>query len=98
MTVNQTIQGIKFEWDDAKARTNQIKHKVSFESACEVFFDPFLQPDKEEVIDDELRETVIGLTKRWQLLFVAYTMRKDTIRIISARNATPHQKSNYENQ
>lgn len=98
MKITQTIQGINFEWDSVKASRNKIKHKVSFESACEVFFDPFLQLDKEEVIDDELRETVIGMAKNWHLLYVAYTLRNDTIRIISARNVTPHQRFNYENQ
>jgi uncharacterized DUF497 family protein len=30
-----------------------------------------------------------------RLLFVAYTIRNDTIRIISARGAEPHEKRKY---
>lgn len=89
MSVKHTIQGINFEWDSHKALINQKKHGVTFESACEIFFDPFLQPNKEEVIDQELRETVIGMTKNWQLLFVAYTLRHEVIR---------QQRITYENQ
>lgn len=29
----------RFEWDDAKARANQIKHGISFDEACTVFDD-----------------------------------------------------------
>ena len=28
-----------FEWDEEKARINKRKHKVSFETAANVFFD-----------------------------------------------------------
>ena len=34
------IAGLCFEWDDAKARENQKKHNVSFETAARVFSDP----------------------------------------------------------
>ena len=34
------IIGIKFEWDEEKAALNLKKHKVSFEEAKTVFYDP----------------------------------------------------------
>ena len=34
------MQDDRFEWDDAKARANFKKHKISFEVAAEVFDDP----------------------------------------------------------
>lgn len=98
MKITKTIQGIDFEWDSQKALSNWHKHQVAFESACEVFFDPFLQPDKDEVIDGELRETVIGMTQNWRLLFIAYTLRNDKIRVISARPVTRQQRKTYEDQ
>ena len=30
---------LKFEWDTNKARTNQVKHKISFAEAQTVFYD-----------------------------------------------------------
>ena len=30
----------RFEWDDDKARANQIKHGISFDEASTVFDDP----------------------------------------------------------
>jgi uncharacterized DUF497 family protein len=35
--------GSAFEWDVGKAKVNLRKHGVSFETACEVFFDPFVR-------------------------------------------------------
>ena len=43
MDVKISLHGITFEWDSNKAATNVRKHNVSFEMACEAFFDPFLR-------------------------------------------------------
>lgn len=41
-----------FEWDEAKAASNQEKHEVSFDEACKVWEDPlfivFADPDHSE--------------------------------------------------
>jgi uncharacterized protein len=78
-----------FEWDDAKAAANYTKHGVTFDAACDVFKDAFAI----EQVDDrqnygEDRWTILGMA-RDRLLLVAYTMRGDRIRIISARAAGP---------
>lgn len=63
--------------------------------AREVFKDPFAL----EWIDDsqgaqEPRYSIIGLAES-RLLFVAYTMRGEAIRIISARRAEPYERRRY---
>lgn len=62
MDENYTLQGITFVWDGEKAAENQRIHKVSFETACEAFFDPFLR-----VVDAsrnfEERDGLIGMDK-----------------------------------
>ncbi len=98
MNTNYYLNDICFEWHIDKAVANLHKHGVSFETACEVFFDPFLVPLDDEYIDDEARERVIGLTENWQLLYVVYTLRGDTIRVISARPATAREQKAYENR
>ncbi len=68
MHVTFTLQDITFEWDSQKAVYNINKHGISFELACQVFFDPFLlidDEDEEEYVDGELREKVIGITVKW---------------------------------
>lgn len=100
MFVTYTLQEIPFEWDSQKAVSNLDKHGISFESACEVFFDPFLLviDDEEEYIDGELREKVIGITVDWRLLYVVYVMREDRIRLVSARHTTNVERKLYENR
>lgn len=98
MNVRYTFHNIIFEWDSRKAAANFRKHEVSLELACEAFFDPFVCYLDEEVIDGELRESIVGLTTTWQMLVVVYVMRDDIIRVISARSATRAEREAYENQ
>jgi uncharacterized DUF497 family protein len=98
MDTHYTLQDTQFIWDDEKAKANFSKHSLSFETACEAFFDPFFHIIDDEVVDGEERESLIGMTIGWQLLFVVYTIRNETIRIISARLATRHERRVYEEQ
>ncbi|MGD0522404.1 MAG: BrnT family toxin [Terracidiphilus sp.] len=73
--------GQRFVWDSEKASINVRKHGVSFEVACQVFFDPFIRVEDASA-DEEQRDTAIGLTEDWTLLFVIHILREgDTIRI-----------------
>ncbi|HEX8071831.1 MAG TPA: BrnT family toxin [Pyrinomonadaceae bacterium] len=98
MDVSHTLHEIGFEWDSRKAAANLRKHKVSFETACEVFFDPFLHVVAAGIVEGEPREAVIGLTVSWRLLYVVYVEHDDVIRIISARPAESAERELYENQ
>ena len=92
------LNDIRFEWDTAKASANLKKHLISFEAACEIFSDPFLKVVELEFVDDEQRETVIGLNLEWKTLSVVYAIREESIRIITARPATKAERNDYENQ
>ena len=97
MIIEYELQGIQFEWDSYKSDTNSQKQGISFETACEAFFDPFLQSVQVEEVDEEIRETIIGMTVAWQLLYVVYTIRnEDKFRIISARPVTKSERNKYE--
>jgi hypothetical protein len=96
--VEYTFHDINFEWDHAKAGQNFKKHQVSFETACETFFDPFLVTADGGVEQGEAREALIGMTVAWKLLFVVYVMRGDVVRIVSARPTTKPERKRYENQ
>ena len=65
MNVKYKLHGILFEWDSHKASTNLEKHSISFETAGEIFHDPFVQVVDEEIVEDEIREAVIGMTVDW---------------------------------
>ncbi len=90
-------EGQSFVWDLEKARTNLCKHGVSFEQACEVFFDPFLKAEDASTRYEQ-RDAVIGVAKGRKLLFVVNTLleSEDIFRIISARDATARERRTYE--
>jgi len=98
MDVKYTLHEIIFEWHSQKALVNLRKHGVSFEQACEAFFDPFLVRIEDEVVDNELRERLLGMNPNWKILFVVYIIRSETVRVISARLATPVEREIYENR
>ncbi len=84
-----------FEWDENKAAKNFATHGVTFEMARDVFKDPFaVEWLDERVAYGEDRFVVIGMVEN-RLLYVAYTMRGELIRIISARGAEPYEKRRY---
>jgi uncharacterized DUF497 family protein len=84
----------EFEWDATKAAANLAKHEVSFEMAREVFNDQLAVDWLEGHEEGEERFNVLGMVSN-RLLLVVYTMRNGTIRIISARPATPYEKRLY---
>ena len=98
MNVKYSLHNIGFQWNSQKAAANLRKHSITFELACEAFFDPFVCYLDDETIDGEFRETIIGLSTNWQLLYVVYVLRDDIIRIISARLVTNSERETYENQ
>jgi uncharacterized DUF497 family protein len=92
------VRDSEFEWDDRKAAKNQAVHGVTFDMARAVFRDPFAI----EWLDDredygEARYLTIGLAEG-RLLYVAYTMRGERLRIISARGAEPLERRMYHEE
>jgi uncharacterized DUF497 family protein len=59
-----------------------------------VFLDPYVIEFEDRDTTGELRFNAIGLVDG-RMLFVAYTMRGDVVRIISVRGAEPHEKRKY---
>ncbi|MDF0666076.1 MAG: BrnT family toxin [Nitrospira sp.] len=90
---------LRFEWDEAKNRSNMRKHGVSFEEAQTVFLDDhairFYDPDHS---GDEDRFLMMGLSVKLRLLIVChcYLENDGVIRIISARKATRSEATHYE--
>ena len=89
--------GLGFTWDPAKAAANLRKHGVSFEEAATAFGDPhsITIPDPDHSAA-ERRFILIGASDRDVLVVVSHTERGETIRIISARRATRHERAFYE--
>jgi uncharacterized DUF497 family protein len=88
---------MRFEWDHKKAEGNIKKHRVSFDEAVTVFYDPlaatFDDPDHSV---GERRFITVGFSSRGRLLVVAHVERVGSTRIISARLATAQERKRHE--
>jgi len=88
---------MKFVWDPRKGRQNLLDHGISFEEATTVFGDLLAGtiPDPDHS-SGEVRFLTIGLISNGRLIVVSHIEEGDTIRIISARQATTHERKQYE--
>ena len=85
-----------FEWDDTKDAINFKKHGIHFKTAAKVFLDQNRLIREDYSHFSETRYDVLGRVNK--ILFVVFAIRKgNSIRIISARLATPAEKLLYEN-
>jgi uncharacterized DUF497 family protein len=89
---------LEFEWDAEKAALNSRKHDVPFPFATRVFLDP----NRMEWVDKrrnygEPRWIAVGLVDGIEIT-VAFTMRGDAIRLISARKAERNEREDYWNR
>lgn len=89
---------LRFEWDKRKEKANFKKHGISFDEACNVFYDEhaiqFFDPEHS---DDEDRFILLGISFKLRTLIVCHCFREgDTIiRIISARKADSDEENEY---
>ena len=83
-----------FEWDEEKNKINRKKHGVDFYDAAMVFSDENRIESFDDLhSDEEERWQVIGKVK--DILFVVYTERNDSTRLISARKADAYERRMY---
>lgn len=85
---------MRFEWDEAKRRTNIRLHEIDFVDVVEVF-----QHETLTVIDDryeypETRFLTLGLVNG-AVFAVSHTETDDVVRIISARKAQKDEEIKY---
>lgn len=85
-----------FNWDEGNINKNEIKHGVFFKECEEVFLDkPIFEQDIKHS-QNEKRFHCIGLTYKKRGLFITFTIRKNKIRIISARTTDSRERKDYE--
>jgi uncharacterized DUF497 family protein len=84
--VELVVRGlIGFEWDEANWRKSELKHRVSSLEAQEALLSsPVCDADLQHS-DAEQRYIALGVTNTGRQLFVAFTIRRNRVRIVSAR-------------
>ncbi|MEN8253679.1 MAG: BrnT family toxin [Patescibacteria group bacterium] len=95
--MNKKFELVEFDWDLGNRSKNSEKHGITASESEEIFLD-----EKSVIIRDikhsqqEDRFMVIGQTFFKELLFVVFTLRKNKIRIVSARKANKNEKNAYK--
>jgi len=84
----------RFEWDAAN-RKHLARHKVSPYEAEQAILDPNMIVVEVEHIGDEERSRVVGMTRAGRILALAFTMRSEAIRPITAFYAVPRDQAFY---
>ena len=96
---------MRWDWNEAKNRSNQRKHRLSFEQARRVFDDPFAI-SKLDTRSQEERWHTVGMVEG-VVIIVVHTWQADDEtrgpyehegagRLISARKATRRETKAYE--
>jgi uncharacterized protein len=85
---------MKFEWDAQKSLTNMEEHGIDFETANSLWLDD-RRVEIEMTFPDEKRWALIAKIqeKTWTAI---YTVRDETIRLISVRRSRPKEVRLYE--
>jgi hypothetical protein len=88
---------VEFAWDAKKDKANQRKHDVSFAMATQVFLDEHRTERLDERSVEEERWIAVGLADGRELV-VAFTLRDEVTRLISARGADRYEREDYWNR
>ena len=85
-----------FEWNEANVSKNWLTHHVSPTEAEQVFLNrPLLVANDPKHSAGEKRYYVLGRTDQGRMLFIAFTVRRTSIRVISARDMSRSERKMY---
>lgn len=85
-----------FDWNAGNIDKNWISHRVTPSETEQVFFNrPVLVADDEKHSEKESRYCVLGQTDEGRPLFVAFTVRRKLIRVVSSRDMSRKERRMY---
>lgn len=93
-----TFHQVAFEWDDSNMSKNWEKHKVKYTESEEIFLNNpvIVELEKSKILFHEDRKAAYGATDNSRLIFIAFTVRNNKIRVISARDMSRKEGEFYE--
>jgi hypothetical protein len=90
---------MQIEFDPKKAAANPINHEgVTFNEAKPVLLDPYALTKEDGDAKNEQRFVTLGMGAKGRILVVVWTLRGETVRLVSAWKATQPQRRRYESQ
>ncbi len=85
-----------FEWDEGNSNKNWHLHAVTDGECEDVFFNlPLLIASDKAHSENEQRFYALGRTDAYRQLFIAFVVRNNLIRVISARDMTKSETRKY---
>jgi len=86
-----------FQWDEANLLKNWEKHRVTASECEQIFFNlPLIAAQDVKHSQKEARFYALGHTDTGRLLFIVFTIRKNLIRVISARDMNQRERKVYK--
>lgn len=86
-----------FEWDQGNLEHIK-KHNVGYKECEEIFFNTPLRVNKDKTHSQiEERLQALGKTNKERSLFIAFTIRENKVRIVSARDQNKKERKIYQN-
>ena len=90
---------MKIKFDPDKAAANPLNHEgVTFDEAKAVLLDPYALTREDSEANNEQRFITLGMGAKNRILIVVWTLRDETVRLISAWKANQPQRRHYEQQ
>jgi len=87
-----------FDWDKGNSEKRWLKHSVTPLECEQIFFNrPLIVAPDEEHSKKEIRFYALGQTDRERPLFLVFTVRRNLIRVLSARDMSRSEKEVYKN-
>ncbi|MHB8808731.1 MAG: BrnT family toxin [Desulfobulbaceae bacterium] len=88
-----------FDWDEGNIEKNWRRHKVSPAECEQIFFNrPLVVRDDIRHSATEQRFYALGKTDMGRFLFIAFTVRKNRIRVISARDLSRKERRLFRDE
>jgi len=88
---------MNYDWDESKRCANLAKHGIDFNTAVDFEWDTAIETLDDRLDYGEARWVALGYLRQ-RLHVLIYTIRADTIRIISLRKANSRERQYYETQ
>lgn len=86
----------EYEWDEDKRISNLKKHTLDFQDVIHFVWDSALISEDQSESYGEIRYRALGLLQQ-QLVMLVFTLRGESVRVISLRKATRQEKQYYGN-
>ena len=88
-----------FQWDKGNIDKNWLKHKVLHIECEQIFFnEPLIIAENTKHSQPEIRWFALGRTELDRKLFIVFTIRKNLIRVISARDMNKKERRTYNEE